>query len=246
MSDAVDMVAIGAHPDDVELFCGGIVALSARQGHRVVIVDLTRGELASRGTPETRAAEAATAARALGVEREQLGLRDGGIRDDDASTTALAALLRRLRPRVVLAPWSRARHPDHAAASHLVDRAVFFAHLAKAPVDGVPHRVSRVLYYLQRVGPTPDVLVDVTPFNYATRGALAGTPRPAAPRRDGPQTLVGSPDAVAAIEARDRAWGTHLGVGYAEGLCSTHAIPVDDVVAHFGDRAEPHFSTKRR
>ena len=240
-----DLLAIAPHPDDVEIFCGGIIAKSVAQGHNVAILDLTRGELSSRGTPELRAVEAAQAADLLGAQRYNLGLPDGGIREGDAQTSALAAVLRQIRPKVVLAPWKQARHPDHSAASQLIDRAVFFARLARASIPGEPHHVGRVVYYLQRVVPRADFLVDVSDVWSLKRDAIAAHGSQTAPKADGPRTLVGAPDALTAIEARDRYWGAQLGVTYAEAFCTAAAVPVDDLVAHFGNRDEPHFSIDR-
>lgn len=242
MTAATDLLAIGPHPDDVELFAGGVVARAVADGHRVVLLDLTRGERASRGDVETRAAEATEAASALGVAaRENLGLPDGGVRDDDHSTQQLADVIRRLRPRVVLAPWSEARHPDHAAASKLIDRAVFLARLANTPGTEPPHHVGRVLYYPQRVVPAVNVIVDTSAVWSSKHAAILAHASQVTPDPNAPRTLVGSPAAIRAIEARDRYFGAQIGVEFGEPLIHRGAIPVDDIVSHFGDRPEAHF-----
>jgi N-acetylglucosamine malate deacetylase 1 len=245
------LLAIGPHPDDVELFCGGTVALAVAQGHRVALLDLTYGELASRGTPEERSAEAAAAAGLLGVaERLCLGLPDGGLGDPDrpsADEGALAALvdaLRGLRPAVVLAPWREDRHPDHAAAHALVRRAVFFAglHRYREATGLERHRVDRVCYYPMRVEARPSFLVDISAVAATKRRAIEAHASQVGQRPGSPATLLGAPDALAALDARDRYWGAQLGVERAEAFVTGAVVPVDDVVAHFRGRPEPHLT----
>jgi bacillithiol biosynthesis deacetylase BshB1 len=146
----IDALAIAAHPDDAELFCGGTLALLSRQGYKVGICDLTRGELATQGTPDTRSAEAKAASDLLKLaHRENLSLPDGGIfESENTQVDALCEVFRRLKPELLLAPYFEDRHPDHAQASRLVDRAVFFANLRSyRPESGEPHQILQVLYY---------------------------------------------------------------------------------------------------
>lgn len=226
----------GPHPDDVELFAGGTVARLERLGHRVVICDLTRGELASNGTPETRAAEADAAARVLGAERRNLHLPDGGLRaGDDAQTLALAACIRDVRPAVVFGPASRGRHPDHEAAYQLVRDAVFVANLRNAELPGERHRVDDVLHYVCRVGVTPHLVIPLAPEDSARKraaiaahasqvGGGAATGARAA-------TLVGSPDTLEVLATRDAYWGAHTGVPAAEPFVRTRLHVEDDPIA---------------
>src|SRR5262249_51776757 len=135
MSD-YDVGAFFAHPDDAEIVAGGTLAREAARGRRVAVVDLTRGESGSRGTPETRAAEAAEAARTLGAaQREALGLPDGRLADDAEQRDAVVAAIRRLRPRIVILPHWEQRHPDHTAAGRLVYAASFLAGLRNYRTD---------------------------------------------------------------------------------------------------------------
>jgi bacillithiol biosynthesis deacetylase BshB1 len=143
----LDLLAIAAHRDDVELLCGGTLAKAARAGHRTGILDLTAGELGTRGTAEVRAAEAEQAAKTLGVPlRENLGLPDAGIVNDPPTREKLARVLRRLQPRVVIAPALEGRHPDHRATAQLVRDASFVAGLAKLAPDLPKHRPFKVLH----------------------------------------------------------------------------------------------------
>jgi bacillithiol biosynthesis deacetylase BshB1 len=143
----VDLLAIFPHPDDAELGCGGTLAKVAASGHRVGIVDLARGEMASRGTVELRAAESQRAAHILGVSvRENVGLPDAGLRNDPATRECLALVIRRLKPRVVIAPALEGRHPDHRVAAQLVRDACFVAGLAKVAPDVPKHRPLKILH----------------------------------------------------------------------------------------------------
>jgi N-acetylglucosamine malate deacetylase 1 len=156
----VDVLAFGAHPDDVELFCGGTVIRLGELGYSTGIVDLTRGEKASHGTVDERAREADAASAELGLAwRDNLELPDTELGATTAQITAIVGALRRRRPELVLAPWVEDRHPDHAAASELVTRAVFFAGVQKfAPETGERFVPRQVLYYAMRHRMTPSML----------------------------------------------------------------------------------------
>ena len=167
MSDQVDLLAIAAHRDDVELTCGGTLAKAARSGHRVGIIDLTQGEMGTRGDAATRAAEAERAAKTLGVAiRVNAGLRDAHLENDEASRKKVVALIRRAKPRVVILPFPVGRHPDHRIASEIGRDACYLAGLAKyAPsTDVEAHRPYKLLYALTyREDPVkPTFVVDIS------------------------------------------------------------------------------------
>ena len=167
MSDAVDLLAIAAHRDDVELTCGGTLAKAVRAGHRVGILDLTEGEMGTRGDAATRAAEADKAAKTLGVTiRLNAGMRDAHLENDEASRKRIVELIRRTRPRVVILPFPVGRHPDHRIASELGRDACYLAGLAKYEPDkgGEAHRPYKLLYALAyREDPVkPTFVVDIT------------------------------------------------------------------------------------
>lgn len=230
------MLAIGPHPDDVDLSCGGWLAAASGRGQRVVVVDLTRGERATNGTPEGRAAEAAAAAEILGAEREQLGLPDCGLRaDDPEQTEALVAVIRRHRPRLVLAPWVEARHPDHAAAGRLAERAVFLAGVGRFQA-GAPHRPLRLIHYLQRREVRPSFVVDVS-ASHAQKVAAIGCY--ASQFGAGEATLINGPLGVDAFFVRDRYWGAAIGVSHGEPYLVGGPLPVADPVAHFQAHPNP-------
>lgn len=146
----VDLLAIAAHRDDAELTCGGTLRKAANAGHRVGVLDLTQGEMGTRGSAALRGAEADAAARVLGLAaRENLGLPDAGIHNTDETRALLVQALRRFRPRIVIAPSMRSRHPDHRMAAELVRDACFLAGLTKyAAGDAPKHRPFKLLHVL--------------------------------------------------------------------------------------------------
>jgi bacillithiol biosynthesis deacetylase BshB1 len=161
----VDILAIAAHRDDVELTCGGTLIKAAKRGQRTAIVDLTQGEMGTRGSAALRAQEASNAAELLGVSaRETLGLPDAGIENSPATREALARVIRRFRPRVVIAPASDGRHPDHRVTAGLVRDACFVAGLAKIAPEVPKHRPHKVLHSLtyRQDFVRPSFVVDIT------------------------------------------------------------------------------------
>lgn len=244
-SFGVDVLAFGAHPDDVELFCGGIMIRLADLGYATAVIDLTRGELATHGSVEERAREADAASRVLGLRfRENLGLPDGGLADGPgaAPVRAIVAALRRHRPEIVLAPWLEERHPDHAAAGALLARCVFLAGLPRfAPDAGERFVPRRLLHYPMRHRPRPTFVVDTTAAWERKLQAVACHASQVAPPTGTP-TLIGSPLALSAIEARDRYHGSMIGTSFGEALVSVAALGVADPVALFrgNELGEPH------
>jgi N-acetylglucosamine malate deacetylase 1 len=236
----IDVLAFGAHPDDVEIFCGGVVATLAGLGHRTGIVDLTRGELASQGTVAERAREAEAAARVLGLAvRENLGLPDGYLHASANSPQLpiVVGALRRLRPELVLIPWFEERHPDHVAAAELLTRAVFFSGLRKfsAPGDAEPFACRQVLHYEMRHRMTPSFIVDTSKAWETKARAIACHASQIARRGAATATLINSPLAIEAIEARDRYRGSEIGVRYGEALYCPQALGLVDPLNHFRD-----------
>jgi len=161
----VDLLAIAAHRDDVELTCGGTLIKAARQGHRTAVLDLTQGEMGTRGSPAGRAAEASQAAELMGLAaRENLDLPDAGITNDPATRERVARVIRRYKPRVVIAPAPTGRHPDHIVTSQLVRDACFVAGLAKLAPDVPKHRPHKVVHTLsfRQDATKPTFVVDIS------------------------------------------------------------------------------------
>ena len=215
---ALDALCFGAHPDDIELSCGGLAARLAAHGHRVGLVDLTRGERASRGDVATRTREAAEAASRLGVAlRVNLELPDTGIdARDPEQLRRVVACLREHRPALVVAPDRHDEHPDHVEGSALVARACYLSGLARFEAPGERFRPERVLFAIHRSGVSPHLLVDVSEVWDRRQAALrahASQLDPAA----GPATYLTAPGFLESVEARARAWGALAGVEHAEG-----------------------------
>jgi bacillithiol biosynthesis deacetylase BshB1 len=228
----LEALFFGAHPDDVELTSGGLAALLAAHGHRVGILDLTRGERASRGTAEERAAESAEAARVLGVaHRASLGLPDLGLcRTDRTQLEAVVGALREHRPRLVVAPDRDDPHPDHVEGSELVARACYLAGLARFEAPGERHRPERLLFALYRADRPAQLVVDVTPVWERRMAALRAHASQLDPAR-GPATYLTQPGFVAEVEARGRRWGALIGAGFGEGYRTRGPLAVTDARA---------------
>jgi N-acetylglucosamine malate deacetylase 1 len=227
-----DVLAVGAHPDDVELGCGGTLARLAASGRRVGILDLTAGELATRGDAAVRAREAEAAAHALGVAwRICLELPDGGLNGDDPSQgAAVVGTLRAAQPRALLLPHREDPHPDHGAALALLMRASFFAGLSRWESRlGGPHRPRLLLAY---PGPRQvlqaAVVVDVGAWYGAKREALAAHASQFQPAA-GVATHLSSGYFLAAVEGRDRACGNIVGYEIGEGFGALGALPADEL-----------------
>ena len=162
---SVDILAIGAHPDDMELICGGTLVRANMLGRSTGILDLAAGEMASRGTPDLRAKEAAKAAKVMGVSvRENLEFPDGGIQNTPDTRAKVAVVIRRLKPRIVITHSQHGRHPDHPAVAQLVRDACFVAGLKKIAPDFAPHRPLKVIHALsfREDNQKPTFVVDIT------------------------------------------------------------------------------------
>ena len=219
----VDVLALAAHPDDVELAVGGTLVTLARQGVRTAVVDLTRGEMGTRGTPETRLDESATAARILGLAaRENLGLPDGALASTPEARRAVAAAIRRYRPHVLLVNAPECRHPDHPAAARIALDANFHAGLAALDTGEAPHRAAHVLHYMQSIPFTPTLVVDVSEAWETRMEAFFAFGSqflsPDATDEEGPQTFISNPEFVGWVEARARSFGYPIGATFGEPL----------------------------
>jgi N-acetylglucosamine malate deacetylase 1 len=233
--DAFDIAGICAHPDDAELVMGGTLALEAARGRRVALVDLTRGEAGSRGTPETREAEAREAARILGAtHRESLGLPDARLHPTPEQKDAVVEAVRRLRPRVVLLPYWEQRHPDHAAASRLVYDGCFLAGLRNYRPDlGDAFRPAKLAYALTMMefSEAPvSFVVDITSVWEQKLRAI---------RAFASQFTPGTGETVAlpferfqeAVELTGRRHGQRIGVPYGEAFLTREPLQVDDLLS---------------
>jgi len=238
----VDILAISAHADDVELTCGGTLVVSKNRGYRFGIVDLTRGEMGTRGSAEIRAAEARRASEILGAEfRETLDFGDGALRRGREEELALIDVIRRHRPRLILTPYPEDRHPDHARAGRLVTDAAFYAGLRKLETGHPAHRPQQTVYFSTFDTRRPDFVVDVTPVIETRRAAMrAFESQFHNPESKEPTTVLSKQGFLEAVEARAREYGIMIGVEFAEGFHARVPPRVDDLVKAFeGD--EPGF-----
>lgn len=232
----VDVLAFGPHPDDVELGCGGTLAALAARGRSFGIVDLTRGEMGTRGTPELRREESREAARLLGARfRTCLDLGDGDLRTDRAAQLLVVDAVRRARPRIVLSPHAEDRHPDHERAGRLVPEAAWYAGLAKLDTGLPPHRPDQVVFYSAYALLAPTFLVDVTAV-FETKVAALRAHRSQFHDASGaggaaaaPETWVSSKSFWDAVEARARSYGRLANTDFAEGFVTKAPPTLADV-----------------
>ncbi|GBD31205.1 N-acetyl-alpha-D-glucosaminyl L-malate deacetylase 1 [bacterium HR33] len=233
MRDAVDLLAIAAHPDDAELTCGGTLAKAARQGYRTGILDLTQGEMGTRGNPETRQREAQEAARVLGVARRlNAGLPDARLSNDANSRRVLVEFIRQLRPRVVILPFPVGRHPDHRIASELGRDACYLAGLARYPAAGEPHRPAKILYALAyREDPIkPTFVVDISEeFELKLRAIRCYASQFDGVKAAGEIFPTGQ-ELYDLIRIQNAHYGSLIRTRYGEPFMTYETVRVDDVV----------------
>lgn len=222
-----DLLVVGAHPDDVEVGVGGIAAKAAKAGKRVAILDLTEGELGSRGSVEERRSEAQAASAALGaILRANAQLPDGGIANCDAQRRKLITHLRNLRAAVLLCPMHTDRHPDHDAAHYLVRDANYLAGLSRIETGQEPHRAAHVYYYrVYGESTPPSALIDISDVFETKLAALrAYKSQLFNPQYEGTATFVSSEAFWNSIRVRAEYWGARIGVKYAEPIYSDAPI----------------------
>src|SRR5262245_36961781 len=237
---SLDVLVIGAHPDDAELGCGGTILRLTDAGRRVGVLDLTAGEKGSRGTAKTRAAEAKRATKLAKLAlRETLDFPDTELEPTMALRKAIVAAIRRHRPKIVLAPTPGDLHPDHAAAAQAVADSEYPCGMKNFDAPGTPYRPARFFHYFMHDELAASIVVDVTPV-WERRLELA---RCFASQLHDPKakgafpTLISQPDFFSRIEARARVWGRRAGVEFGEPLAVRGALAVTDVAALFGGSA---------
>ncbi len=229
----LDLLAIAAHPDDVELTCGGTLLKMAQKGYKTGILDLTEGEMGTRGTRETRAREAARAAKILKVSwRGTLGVPDSDVQSTRQHKLRLARAIRRMRPHTVILPYWEARHPDHYHASTLGYEGCFLAGLKQLPIDGEPFRPFKILYATSFEGMPPTFIVDVTRQYEARRKAILAYGsqfRPAASVKK-QKVYLAIDELDPKMDLLARHFGQMIGVRYGEPFLQKELMAVEDVV----------------
>jgi N-acetylglucosamine malate deacetylase 1 len=232
----LDILVIAAHPDDAELACSGTILSHLEKGYKVGIVDLTKGEMGTRGTPETRLNEASNAAKILGIHaRENLGFKDIYFLDDATHQHALIQVIRKYQPEIVLANAVADRHPDHGKGGALASNACFMSGLRKIETfnGGIvqePWRPKFVYHYIQNNYIKPDFVVDVTPYwDQKVESIKAFRSQFYDPKSLEPQSFISSPEFMDFIEARAKEFGHSILVKYGEGFTVERMIGVKDL-----------------
>lgn len=233
----LDILAFGVHPDDVELSCSGTLLASIHQGKKVGIIDLTRGELGTRGSAEIRDIEAANAAKILGVHhRDNLKMEDCFFIHSEENLRKIIQVIRQFRPSIILANALEDRHPDHGRSAKLVADAAFLAGLRKiATIDqnGNPQnafRPTNVFHYIQDRVLIPDFVVDISPF-YETKmeSIKAYTTQFYNTELNEPNTYISSPQFLETVKGKDMMMGKRIGVFYAEGFITEKTIGINNL-----------------
>ncbi|MGA7616052.1 MAG: bacillithiol biosynthesis deacetylase BshB1 [Thermoanaerobaculia bacterium] len=237
-TENVDMIFFGAHADDVEIGCGGTIVTMVGRGSKVGIVDLTRAEMGTRGTPEQRREESLESAAILGASfRETLDFGDGNLRHGREEEIEIIRILRSRRPAVIYAPWPDDRHPDHGRTGQLVTDAWFYSGLAKIDTGQAPHRPQVVIYYPQNYIQHPTFVVDVTAAFPKKMEALAAfRSQFYNPASNEPETWISQRSFIDMIEARARHFGTLAGAKLGEAFVTKQPPRIDDVIAAYRGR----------
>ena len=232
----LDILAFGAHPDDVELGCGGTIAKEVSLGKKVGIVDLTRGELGTRGTADTRDQESAVAAKILGVAvRENLNMRDGFFVNDEEHQLAIIRMLRKYQPEIVLCNATDDRHIDHGKGSKLVSDACFLSGLTKVETeyDGKSQKAWRpklVYHYMQWKNAAPDFVVDISGFNgKRVEAILAYSSQFYDPNSAEPETPIATKNFLESLSYRAQDLGRLIGTEYGEGFTVERYLAVNSL-----------------
>lgn len=232
----LDILAFGAHPDDVEISCGGTLLKYSSQGKKIGIIDLTQGELSTRGNIELRAKESQKASEFLGLSiRDNLTMKDGFFNQDESSIKSIITKIRQYKPTIVMANSNLDRHPDHGRAGKLVEEACFYAGLAKirTELNGIQQEAFRpdlVLHYIQDYHIEPDVLFDVSGFEEKKIELIqCFSSQFYDPESQEPQTPISGEHFFDAITGRLATYGRSIGVNYAEGFNINRRFGVNDL-----------------
>lgn len=233
MYNKLEILAFGVHPDDVELGCSGTLMAAVTEGKKVGIVDLTRGELGTRGSAEIRKVEAANAAKVLGITiRENLGIADGFFQNDEFHQRRVIEVIRKYQPEILLCNAPEDRHPDHGRSAKLVSDAAFLSGLRKieTTLEGEQQEAWRpkyVFHYLQDRFLQPDFVVDISAhIDKKIEAVLQYTTQFFNPELNEPETYISSPEFLETVKARAMMLGKRIGVKFAEGYISEKMIGV--------------------
>jgi N-acetylglucosamine malate deacetylase 1 len=231
----LDILAIGAHPDDVELSCAGTLAKAVKHGAKVAIIDLTEGELGTRGDRVIRAKEATKAASILGCRRENLGLPDGGIEVSERNIKLLIRSIRKFRPKILLIPHWMERHPDHVHTHHLCREAWFYSGLRKlrTTLNGKaqePWRPHNYYHFMQWYEFIPSFIVDISDaYQIRMESIKAHKSQFFNPDSKEPQTFLSTESFFDLVETRAKNYGIKIGAKYGEPFYSVESVGIDNL-----------------
>lgn len=232
----LDLLVLAVHPDDAELGCSGTIIKHIALGKKVGIVDFTKGELGTRGTAETRAEESKNASAIMGVHaRENIGIRDGFFKNDEAHQLEVVKMIRKYQPEIVLTNALYDRHPDHGRASDLANDSIFLSGLRRVEteLDGVkqePWRPRLTLQYIQDTYIKPDIIVDISEQMEQKIAAIrAFKTQFDSPDENEPQTYISTPAFLQSVVARAREMGKNIGAEYGEGFTSRKLLGVESL-----------------
>jgi len=232
----LDLLAFAAHPDDIELTCGGSIIKMASKGYQIGIIDLTRGELGTRGDAKIRQEESSKAAKIMGVTlRENLGFSDGNIEINQENRLKVIRLIRQYRPSLIFLPYWQGRHFDHIHCSQLVSQSAFYAGLAKIETGQEAYRPLRLIYYMCRQEFRPSFIVDISHYfadkmkaikayksQFGNSEAVKAVP-----------TALSIPSFLRGIEIRARYYGSLIGIDYGEPFYVKEALKIEDPLEFF-------------
>lgn len=230
----LDVLVFAAHPDDAELSMGGTIAKITNAGFKVGVVDLSKGELGTRGSAEIRKLEAARASEILKLShRENLGLKDGSLKYNEEYMLKIVNRIRKYQPKLVFAPFSNDRHPDHVGTSHLVKEAFFYSGLSKIVTEEndkiqIPFRPKKLFYFMQTYEFNPSFIVDISStFDTKMKSILAFDTQFHNPNSVEPETFISQPNFLKYIEARAKVFGFKIGKDYGEPFFSEEEIEIE-------------------
>lgn len=228
----LDVLAFGAHRDDIELTCGGTMLKLVDYGYKTGIVDLTAGEMGTRGSTEEREKEAENAAKILKVQcRENLGIPDANIKLNMENKLKIVKVIRKYRPELILLPYWEDRHPDHAHAGQLVSQSVFISGLSKLDTGQMKHRPEKLLFYMCHYEFKPSFVVDTTDQHKRKMEAIQEYKSQIYnPNYVGEPTLISSPEYMEHIEVRSRYYGGLIGKKHGEPFLMREMIEIEDIM----------------
>jgi bacillithiol biosynthesis deacetylase BshB1 len=238
MNEKIDALAFGAHPDDVELMCGGTMIKLAKMGYQVGIISLTAGELGSKGTAEIRNTEFNAASEIMGLKIHKiLDIPDGGVAVKDEYKIKVIEQIRQYTPKIIFAPYWKTRHPDHGYCSQLVRESAFLSGLKKIETGQAAFRPARVIYYMERFEFLPSFIVDISDVFERKMEAIKSYKSQIYNPDDSPNqkemTYISSYSFLQSIVFRGQYWGHKIGNRYGEPFYVNEPLNIDDPVQHF-------------